>query len=215
MFGTARSLATAASSGNCDCGPSTPFWHSEVTTAVVRGSSRSVRSTGMGTPPDVDGRCRPDSPPLPRPPHAWRRTTVRVPRRHAPAIDRATTRSDPAAEVSHDTRSPNARSRHRLDRPYRHRSSAQGFSHTGATRRPRRHDRRRGDRQGACARRRHLGRPHARLCATGRHAGLQHGARRRRSGRHRSCPGCHGEPVLLVVAADDPHGGARHQGRRG
>ncbi len=30
----------------------------------------------------------------------------------------------------------------------------------------------------------------------------------------RECPGRHGQPLLLLLAADDPHGCARHPGRR-
>ena len=48
----------------------------------------------------------------------------------------------------------------------------------------------------------------------GGEAGLQHRPGRRAPGRHRR-PRRHRQPVLLVVAADDPHGRPRHQGRRG
>ena len=46
-------------------------------------------------------------------------------------------------------------------------------------------------------------------------AGLQHRPRRRRPGRAGRRPRRHRQPLLLVVAADDPHGRPRHQGRRG
>jgi len=44
---------------------------------------------------------------------------------------------------------------------------------------------------------------------------LQHGARRRPARRARRRPRCHGQPLLLLVAADDPHGRPRHPGGRG
>ena len=56
----------------------------------------------------------------------------------------------------------------------------------------------------------------SRLRPARRRAGLQHRPRRRRP--RRACddvPGVHRQPLLLVVAADDPHGRARDQGRRG
>ena len=61
---------------------------------------------------------------------------------------------------------------------------------------------------------RHDGRrPHARLRAPRRRAGLQHGSGRR--GPRRDAPGArlHDHPVLLELAADDAHGRARDHRR--
>ena len=58
-------------------------------------------------------------------------------------------------------------------------------------------------------------RPDARLRPARRRAGLQHGPRRQRAARH-GPPARHDDhPLLLLVAADHPHGDARDQGRRG
>ena len=57
--------------------------------------------------------------------------------------------------------------------------------------------------------------PDARLRAARRRAGLQPRAHRRGAARARRRAGHDGEPVLLVVAADHPHGVPRHQGGGG
>ena len=58
-------------------------------------------------------------------------------------------------------------------------------------------------------------RPDARLRPARRRAGLQHGPRRQRPARHGPPARDDDHPLLLVVAADHPHGDARDQGRRG
>ena len=57
--------------------------------------------------------------------------------------------------------------------------------------------------------------PAARLRHAGRRAGHEHGPDRRRAARPRRRAGHHGQPVLLVVAADHADGLPRDQGRRG
>ena len=57
--------------------------------------------------------------------------------------------------------------------------------------------------------------PHPGLRPAGGRAGLQPRPRRRDPRRAARRPRRHGQPLLLVVAADDPHGRARDQGRRG
>ena len=57
--------------------------------------------------------------------------------------------------------------------------------------------------------------PHPRLRPARRRVRLQHRPRRRHPGRHARRPRRHRQPLLLVVAAVDPHGRPRHQGRRG
>ena len=73
----------------------------------------------------------------------------------------------------------------------------------------------RGAGQGAAARSGRHRRPDPRLRAARRRAGLQHGAGGRGAARPRSPARHHRQPVLLVVAADDPDGLPRDQGRRG
>ncbi len=73
----------------------------------------------------------------------------------------------------------------------------------------------RGPGQGPPARPRRHRRPHARLRAPRWRAGLQHGPRGGRPARLRPPARHHGQPVLLVFAADHPDGVPRHQGRRG
>ena len=58
-------------------------------------------------------------------------------------------------------------------------------------------------------------RPDARLRPARRRAGLQHGPRRQRPARHGPPARDDDHPLLLLVAADHPHGDARDQGRRG
>ena len=65
------------------------------------------------------------------------------------------------------------------------------------------------------ARPQHRRGPHPRLRPARRRVRLQHRPRRRHPGRHARRPRRHRQPLLLVVAADDPHGRPRHQGRRG
>ncbi len=55
---------------------------------------------------------------------------------------------------------------------------------------------------------------HPRLRAARRPGRLQHRPRRRRPARPRPRPRRHRQPLLLVVAADHPHGDARHPRRR-
>ena len=58
-------------------------------------------------------------------------------------------------------------------------------------------------------------RPDARLRPPRRRAGPQPGPHRRRADGHGPPAGLHRHPLLLLLAADHPHGAARHQGRRG
>ncbi len=58
-------------------------------------------------------------------------------------------------------------------------------------------------------------RPDDGLRPAGGRAGLQHRPGRGDPGRPRRRPRRHRQPLLLVVAADHPHGRARHQGGRG
>ena len=108
-----------------------------------------------------------------------------------------------------------ARSRHRRHRPLPHRSRLQGIAEGSAPRRPGRHHRARRPGQGARARPARHRRPDARLRPARRRAGLQHGARRGDAARHGPPAGHDHHPLLLLLAADHPHGHARHQGRRG
>ena len=107
-----------------------------------------------------------------------------------------------------------ARSRHRRDRPHAHRAREQGVTRRLPSRRPVGTDHPLGAGQGSGARPRAGRRHHLGLWSARRRGRLQRRPgrgdhrRRRRARRDR-------QPLLLVVAADHPHGRARDQGRRG
>ena len=108
-----------------------------------------------------------------------------------------------------------AGSRHRRHFAEPDRSGVQGHARRHAARRPDRSDSACASRQGARARPRRDRGPDARQRAARRRGGLQPRPGRGRAGRARPRPRRHGEPLLLVVAPDDPHGGACDPGRRG
>ena len=112
-------------------------------------------------------------------------------------------------------RSCHVRSRHCCDRTLADRPSRQGIAGRHAPRRPGRADGARRAGQGACAGPEGHRRPDHGLRRARRRGRLQH--RPRGGGRAGvRLPARHnGEPVLLVVAADHPHGVSRDQGRRG
>ncbi len=80
---------------------------------------------------------------------------------------------------------------------------------------PHRHDHSGRPRQGPRAGPQGHRRPDARLRPPRRRAGQQPRPHRRRADGHGPPPGLHHHPLLFLVPPDEPHGPARHQGRRG
>ena len=107
------------------------------------------------------------------------------------------------------------RSSDRCHRPQPDRARRQGVARRPA---PRRHggpDREGPDGQGAAGVRRRRRRSDDGVRAARRRGRFQHRPCGRGARRPRRRPGCHGQPLLLVEPADDPHGRPCDQGRRG
>ena len=113
-------------------------------------------------------------------------------------------------------RRSHARSGHRRRHSDADRACDEGVAERRSGRRSRRGPAARAGRAQPGGRFRRDERHHDGLRLPRRRAGLQHRPQRAVARRHRSSrPGGHGQPVLRVVAADDPDGLPRHQGGRG
>ncbi|CAA9211591.1 MAG: 3-ketoacyl-CoA thiolase @ Acetyl-CoA acetyltransferase, partial [uncultured Corynebacteriales bacterium] len=108
-----------------------------------------------------------------------------------------------------------ARGRHRRDRPFPDRPRRQGVDDRVPPGRPGRHHRPDRPGQGPAARPGRARRPDGRRGPARRRAGLQPGPGGVRAARPGPAARHHGHPLLRVLAADDPDGVPRDQGRRG